>query len=89
MPIETRKIFIFAVEHGTPMKVLKRSFSMTKEEVESNIAILSYHKAYVDSTQQIAAIRRNKTISTLDKTKALNTIRQNLKNEWKKINDKV
>jgi len=82
-------MFITAVEAELPMKVLKRSFDMTKEEVESNIAILSYHKAYVDSTRQITAIRRDNKMPGIDRIRAINAIRQNLKNEWKKINDEV
>jgi len=69
------------------MKVLKRSFNMTKEEVESNIAILSYHKAYVTSTQLMTTIRRDSGMSVAEKTKAISEMRQKLKNEWKKVND--
>ncbi len=60
---------------------------MTKEEVESNIAILPYHKLYVKTTADIAALRRSKGTSGIEKIKALNTLRQNLKNEWEKLND--
>jgi len=87
MPLETRRMFIIAVEAEAPMKVLKRSFNMTKEEVESNIAILSYHKAYVTSTQLMTTIRRDSGMSVAEKTKAISEMRQKLKNEWKKVND--
>jgi hypothetical protein len=70
-----------------PMKVLKRRFGMTKEEIQGNIRLLPYHRLYLTSMKEIAEVRRRKDLTIPLKMRAVEVIRIKVKKEWDRLND--
>jgi hypothetical protein len=71
------------------MKVLKRRFGMTKEEIERNIGLLPYHRLYLSVNEEVNAVRARKDLSLLKKTKTMTALRAKLAAEWKRINAEI
>lgn len=71
------------------MKVLKKRFGLTKEEVEKNVRFLPYHKLYLETTEKIVILGKDKGLANTHKLRAIRMLQDNLRNEWKKLDDKV
>jgi hypothetical protein len=69
------------------MKVLKRRFGMTKEEVEENIRLIPYHSRHISIMTAIQLIRSDKTKPSAQKLRMIEQLRQDLAAEWKKYNE--
>lgn len=67
------------------MKALKRSFNLSKEEVEANISILSFHKYHVKVLDEIGAIKTDATMNGADKLRAIRVLRNRVAKRWKEI----
>ena len=65
--MQGRRDFIEAVDSQSSMKILKRKFKMTKEQVEWNIRYLPYHRAYVKAKDAMTAIAADDTLSAEEK----------------------
>lgn len=68
------------------MKELKRAFNMTKEDVERNLKLMSYHRKFVKASIEMPKIRNDQSISRHEKRKMLQVIRNDVMEEWKKLN---
>lgn len=65
------------------MKVLKKRFGMTKEEVDGNIRLLSYHKAYINMMAEVEQIKARKDIPLPEKLRKIRVLKKTLHKEWK------
>jgi hypothetical protein len=69
------------------MKVLKRRFAMTKEEVEENIRLIPYHHKHVSIMTTIQLVRADQSKPSTQKLKIIEQLRKDLAAEWKKHNE--
>jgi len=69
------------------MKVLKRRFGMTKEEVEENIRLIPYHQKHIAIMTTITLVRSDKAKTGVEKLRVVNQLRADLAKEWKKHNE--
>lgn len=69
------------------MKELKRIFRMTKEQVEYNLKILPYHRKFVMVSEQQNAIRRDNTLSRVEKRDEIMRLRNELVAQWREVNE--
>lgn len=68
------------------MKVLKRRFNMTKEEVVKNIRLVPYHRLYLKYAKEIESIRKNPGLTPMEKLQKITNIKNILTYEWDRIN---
>lgn len=71
------------------MKELKRTFDMTKEEVEYNLKLMPYHRKFVKANDDMIAIRQDKSIGREEQRRRIREIRNNLVKEWKEISERI
>jgi len=63
------------------MKILKRQFKMTKEQVEWNITHLPYHRAYIKAFDGMAAVSADDSLSAEEKHHQIALIRRTFREE--------
>jgi len=71
------------------MKALKRLLNLTKEEIEYNIQIISYHKKYLKAVGDMMAINRDTSTTRAYKRDATQLVRDYINAEWRIINERI
>ena len=81
------KKFVELLDANASMKTLKRRFGMTKEEIERNLGLLSYHRLYLKTNESIKVARHRTDITIQEKTRVVAALRLELMAEWKRLKD--
>ena len=71
------------------MKILKKRFGMTKEEVEENIRLLPYHRLYIQTMRDIVIARSNRDADAKSRLREIQRLRDILQGKWEELNGKI
>lgn len=84
--MQTRQQFVGAVNNNASMKELKRIFGMTKEQVDYNLKIISYHRMFLSVANEMRLIRADNSLNNREKRDRIKKLRDELVEEWKRVN---